>query len=86
MNTDNINNTTSTTEDVVCYVLGESGLDEAYLVHIDTSALTHYRYAEIERAVTGTHHVTVIAPEHYGGEITVEVTVTVDGDGNIEIY
>ena len=76
----------SETEDVIYYVLRDGGKDDAYLVHIDLSILERYRYAEIERAVTGTQHVTVIAPEHYDGEITDEVTVTVDGDGNIEIY
>lgn len=75
-------------EHLIYYVLRDGGKDDAYLVHIDPAIFegTSWTYQKIEIAVTGTHHVTVIAPEHYDGEITAEVTVTVDGDGNIEIH
>lgn len=78
--------TTAATEDVVYYVLGEGGRDREYLVHIDLSVLERYRDAEIERTVTGTHHVSAILPERYDGEITTEVTVTLDNSGKISVY
>lgn len=74
-----------TTEDVIYHVLGVNGKDKAYLVHInpDIFAGTDWTYQRIEIAVTGTNHVTVTAPEHYDGEITDEVVVGLDADGQL---
>lgn len=71
-----------TTEDVIYHVLGVNGKDKAYLVHIDPDVFagTDWTYQRIEIAVTGTNHVTVTAPEHYDGEITDEVVVSLDAD------
>lgn len=76
------------TEDMIYYVLGECGKDKAYLVHIDPSIFsgTSWTFQKIESAVTGTNHVTVIAPEHYDGAINGEVTVSLDADGNLSIH
>ena len=76
------------TEDMIYYVLGECGKDKAYLVHVDPSIFsgTSWTFQKIESAVTGTNHVTVIAPEHYDGAINGEVTVSLDADGNLSIH
>ncbi|MCX4373301.1 MAG: hypothetical protein OSJ58_16070 [Dysosmobacter sp.] len=67
---------------------GDGSEDDVYLVHIDPAVFegTSWMYQQIELAVTGTPHVMVISPENYDGDITNEVTVTVDSDGNLEIY
>ena len=75
-------------EDQIYYVLRAGGADDVYFVHIAPAVFegTSWTYQNIEAAVTGTHHVTVIDPAYYDGEITAEVTVTLDGDGNLVIY
>ena len=75
------------TEDLV-YTIGipNQGRDFTSLVHIDEAVLEHFRYAEIERMVTGTNHVTVCAPEHFTGTIDEEVFVTLDDNGEVVIY
>lgn len=75
-------------ENYIYYVLRAGGADDAYLVHFDAEAFcgTSWRYQEIEIAVTGSNHVTVIDPEYYDGVITEEVTVTLDDDGHLVIY
>lgn len=72
-------------ENLIYYVLRAGGADDVYLVHIDPAVFegTSWTYQKIEIAVTGTHHVTVISPEHYDGDITAEVTVTLDDSGNL---
>ena len=72
-------------ENLIYNVLRDSGEDDTYLVHIDPAVFedTALTYQNIEIAVTGTHHVTVISPEHYDGDITAEVTVTLDDSGNL---
>lgn len=73
-------------EHLIYYVLRDKGKDDVYLVHIDPAVFegTPWTNQKVEIAVTGTNHVTVIAPENYEGTITTEVTVTLDEDGNIE--
>lgn len=75
-------------ESLIYYVLRGSGEDDVYLVHIDPAVFagTSWMYQQIELAVTDTPHVMVISPENYDGDITDEVTVTVDSDGNLKIY
>lgn len=72
-------------ENWIYHVLRAGGADDVYLVHIDPAVFegTSWTYQKIEIAVTGTDHVTVISPEHYDGDITAEVTVTLDDSGNL---
>lgn len=72
-------------ENLIYYVLRAGGADDVYLVHIDPAVFedTALTYQNVEIAVTGTGHVTVISPEHYDGDITAEVTVTLDDSGNL---
>ena len=67
---------------------GDGSEDDVYLVHINPAVFdgTSWMYQQIEIAVTDTPHVMVISPESYDGDITDEVTVTIDDDGSLKIY
>ena len=71
----------------VIYVVGipNAGRDYTYSVQIDEAVLELYRYAEIERMVTGTNHVTVCALEYYDGPVDEKVTITLDASGDLKI-
>ena len=69
------------------YTVGipNTGKSYTYSVYIDKAVIeSGYRYAEIERMVTGTNHVTVCDPEHYD-LIDEEVFVSLDDNGDIII-
>ena len=88
MNEKNINNDDelSTTEELI-YIVGipNTGRDYTYAVTIEKNVLESYRYAEIERIVTGTTHVTVCDPQHYIGPVDENVYISVNPNGKIII-
>ena len=81
--------TTSTTEVSVLYTILIPNENRSYTfeVFIDPKVYDFgWRDAEIERIVTGTHHVTVCAPEYWDGTIDEKVNVTCDAEGRIVLH
>lgn len=69
------------------YTVGipNTGRDYHYAVEIETNVLKRYRYAEIERMVTGTNHVTVCYEYYFNGTVDESVVVSLDDNGDIVI-
>ncbi len=81
--------TPSTTEVSVIYTISIPNENRSYTfeVFIDPKVYDFgWRNAEIERIVTGTHHVTVCAPEYWDGTIDEKVNVTCDAEGRIVLH
>ena len=60
--------------------------DYTYSVTIDKAVIeAGHRYAEIERIVTGTNHVTVCAPEYYNGPVDEAIVITLNAYGEVVV-
>lgn len=81
--------TTSTTRESVIYTISipNKNRSHTFKVSIDPKVYDFgWRDAEIERIVTGTHHVTVSSPEYWDGTIDEKVNVTCDAEGQIVLH
>lgn len=73
-------------EPVIYQILTSEGV-YTFRVFIDPKVYHFdWRNAEIERIVTGTHHVTVSSPEYWNGTIDKKVNVTCDTEGQIVLH
>lgn len=81
--------TTSTTRESVIYTISipNKNRSHTFKVSIDPKVYDFgWRDAEIERIVTGTHHVTVNSPEYWDEPINESIHVTCDDKGEIVLH